>query len=566
MIQKWARLAFQDRTTGAIDETQQRAFEVITSIFVLTFHDEAERNENTTGITLEPRSRHNYIKLRRQLKSLAGIRNHDQLVMFLSGAGGSGKTEVINSVLAYAKGFCKEIEYVFDKRMIVVTAMSGVAATLINGETVHSAAHLNCKKITVEHQKEWANARMIIVDEISFASSSDIFNLHEKLGQLKQVVNQRYGGIHVIFTGDFSQLEPVNGIPLYNEPTFAPWHDWINCYVELTGQHRYKDDPEFGNILKRIREGRPTAEDIAKLNTRIVNGDYPNAPTMADLPHNLAYAVYRNVDRAAINNGIFAEHIRQTHSSDKSVRPPDHTLIIRSDNLTWKTNGKPFGPSARHILWSQCKDTDVTTGGKKSKKYVDPFLKLYNYIPMMFTENTDVPNGEANGTLCFLVKIYLIEGVTEDDFELINIDGFWVRTIDASKVDYLLCRFAQSDKQFKVRAQMNQCSISMPIELIPGMKTRHPVSANMNRFPVLTNHATTGHKLQGQTKENLFISAWYYGKNWAYVVLSRVRRLSGLFLRTELDPSHDFSLDPRLVRMLSRMKQKAPTPYRDEDD
>jgi hypothetical protein len=42
----------------------------------------------------------------------------------------------------------------------------------------------------------------------------------------------------------------------------------------------------------------------------------------------------------------------------------------------------------------------------------------------------------------------------------------------------------------------------MPIELIPGMKMRHPVSANMNRFPVLTNHATTGHKLQGQFDED----------------------------------------------------------------
>jgi hypothetical protein len=66
----------------------------------------------------------------------------------------------------------------------------------------------------------------------------------------------------------------------------------------------------------------------------------------------------------------------------------------------------------------------------------------------------------------------------------------------------VLCQFAQSDKQFKVRAQMNQCSINMPIELIPEMKTRHPVSANMDRFPVLTNHATTGHKLQGQLDEN----------------------------------------------------------------
>jgi hypothetical protein len=58
--------------------------------------------------------------------------------------------------------------------------------------------------------------------------------------------------------------------------------------------------------------------------------------------------------------------------------------------------------------------------------------------------------------MCFLVKICLRNGVTEDDFELINIDGFWVRTIGASKVDYLLCQFAGSEKQFKVPAQTNQ--------------------------------------------------------------------------------------------------------------
>jgi hypothetical protein len=88
--------------------------------------------------------------------------------------------------------------------------------------------------------------------------------------------------------------------------------------------------------------------------------------------------------------------------------------------------------------------------------------------------------------------------VAESDFELINTDGFWVRTIDASKVDYLLCRFAGSDKQFKVTAQINQCSINMLIELIAGMKMRHSVSVHMNRFPILTNHATTGHKLKAK--------------------------------------------------------------------
>jgi hypothetical protein len=118
----------------------------------------------------------------------------------------------------------------------------------------------------------------------------------------------------------------------------------------------------------------------------------------------------------------------------------------------------------------------------------------------MYTENTDVSNGKASGTLCFLVKICLKNGVTEDDFELININGFWVRTIGASKVDYLLCQFAGSKKQFKISAQTNQCSINMPIELIPGMKTRHSVSAHINHFPVLTESCNDRSQIERPNK------------------------------------------------------------------
>jgi hypothetical protein len=109
-------------------------------------------------------------------------------------------------------------------------------------------------------------------------------------------------------------------------------------------------------------------------------------------------------------------------------------------------------------------------------------------LQLLLFENTDVPNGEANSTLHFLVKIHhLNEGVTEDDFKVINFDGFWVRTIKASKVDYLLCQFTQSIKHFKVHAQMNQCSINMLMELIPRMKMRHAVSANGSHMMVLTD-------------------------------------------------------------------------------
>jgi hypothetical protein len=192
---------------------------------------------------------------------------------------------------------------------------------------------------------------------------------------------------------------------------------------------------------------------------------------------------------------------------------------------------------------------------------------------MMYVENSDVANGEANGTLCFLVKIIFLDGVSEEDFEMINIDGYWVRTIDASKVDCLVCRFAGEDDNgnerndtFKVRADQLTCKINYPVTLIPGETTRRYVRALVNRFPVLTNHATTGHKLQGQTKDNILISAWHYGKNWPYVVLSRVRSLKGLFLRTELDPKHDFSHDPRLTDMMRKMRHKSPPEYEQPQD
>ena len=237
-IELWADLVFTNPETNERDETQQRAFEVIVSMFVLTFHREAEGNEGHDDVgTQVPQNRATYVKLRNALKSMAGMQKQDQLIMFLTGAGGSGKTRVINAVMAYAKGFCKELHYMFDKRMIVVTALSGVAATLLNGETLHSAAKLNCKSISIDHIQEWKPSRLLIIDEISFANAADITNVDGKLQLLKETVRQKFGNLHIVFTGDFSQLEPVKGHPIYYETNFAPWHDWINCYIELKGQH-----------------------------------------------------------------------------------------------------------------------------------------------------------------------------------------------------------------------------------------------------------------------------------------------------------------------------------------
>jgi len=53
-------------------------------------------------------------------------------------------------------------------------------------------------------------------------------------------------------------LEPVSNFPIYYKSNCTLWHDWVNCFIELTVQHWFKDDPAFGAIMKRIREGCPT--------------------------------------------------------------------------------------------------------------------------------------------------------------------------------------------------------------------------------------------------------------------------------------------------------------------
>ena len=57
------------------------------------------------------------------------------------------------------------------------------------------------------------------------------------------------------------------------------------------------------------------------------------------------------------------------------------------------------------------------------------------------------------------------------------------------------------------------------------------------QFPIISNSATTGHKLQGCTLAELAVFEQFYKQNWMYVVLSRVRTMKGLYLAEPL--AHD---------------------------
>ena len=206
---------------------------------------------------------------------------------------------MIELVLLYAQEYCLYLPNVmFCHNTIVVTAMTGVAATIICGETMHGALFLNQKcKIEPEQIELWADTCLLIIDEISFVSKSDFQIMHKQLGKHKQDINKKFGGLNIIFSGNFQQLEPVGRgkLPMYKDD--CPYIiDGVNCYIELNGMHRFKKDVSWGKLLMRLRNGKLTKEDVEFINTKVVTGN-----KSIHLPKDIRYVTCFNRDRDAIN-------------------------------------------------------------------------------------------------------------------------------------------------------------------------------------------------------------------------------------------------------------------------
>ena len=115
-----------------------------------------------------------------------------------------------------------------------------------------------------------------------------------------------------------------------------------------------------------------------------------------------------------------------------------------------------------------------------------------------------------------------------------------------------LLRTEQQRKTFKLKPQRFQCKINVsPNDLTVD---KQQMKCSLLQLPVNASDAITGHKLQGLTKDRLIVYSWNKSTNWIYVVLSRVRTLSGLYLVQSLSlkdikpPSQDY------LAFLGRMK------------
>ncbi|GAA0799060.1 AAA family ATPase [Psychrobacter piscatorii] len=195
--------------------------------------------------------------------------------VFLTGSAGSGKTYTLNQYIDYLRA----------RRVpVAVTASTGIAATHMNGTTIHSWSGIGIKDelsdrdLTNLSRKQFLADRLkdtavLVIDEISMLHAKQLNLVSQVLKHVRKN-NKAFGGIQVVVAGDFFQLPPIGSKGETNRDKFAFMSEaWLDakfhiCY--LSEQHRQVSEAANGgldldDILNQIRRQEVTFEAIAAL-------------------------------------------------------------------------------------------------------------------------------------------------------------------------------------------------------------------------------------------------------------------------------------------------------------
>jgi ATP-dependent DNA helicase PIF1 len=397
--------------------------------------------------------------------------------LLVLGAGGCGKSFLIKTMEEYIKTSHK------NKKMYLCST-TGISAYNIGGMTIHSFMGIGTGDMPIEnlikkvrrkkmYRDRIMNTDILVIDEVSMLSGE----LFEKLHLICQNIrksNLFFGGIQVIFTGDFLQLLPVfnKNKDLYKElderliiesPLFGQMFNKDNIVI-LQENFRQQNDKTFINLLLKIRDGSFMDEEINLLNSR------------HNLPNNIN------------------EHVHLVSSNRKAQ-------IINETQLN-----KLKTPKVRYVssYSSSGKDSDIKellTNELKfqlNQKGIND-LTLKKGARVMLIKNIDVSIGLVNGALGTIVD-FIPDPSTSHDIPIVKFD-----TTNS-------------------KHPISVVSWELEIDGCKGMAYQ---------IPLMLAYSVTIHKSQSLTLDSAILDLEdCFCDHQIYVALSRLKSLNGLYLKS----------------------------------
>ena len=140
--------------------------------------------------------------------------------------GGTGKTRVLKAVSKY-------LEIRKEAYRFIIVAPTGSAAALLSGSTYHSVFGINNMggeanatktKTMTQVRTGLQGVDYIFMDEVSMLSCHDMYKISAQLCKVMNEPTIPFGGLNMLFAGDFAQLPPPIGgenVSLYSHTVGA---------------------------------------------------------------------------------------------------------------------------------------------------------------------------------------------------------------------------------------------------------------------------------------------------------------------------------------------------------
>lgn len=356
--------------------------------------------------------------------------------IFLTGKAGTGKTTFLKKVVECSR-----------KRPIVV-APTGVAAINAGGVTIHSffqlpfSPYVPGAKIesrfdfSKEKRKIIASIDLLIIDEISMVRA-DLLDAIDMVLRRFRDHSQPFGGVQMLMIGDLAQLTPV--VTPEDERMLKPYYDTPYFfgskalqqvdYVTIQLEHVYRQqDESFISLLNEVRNGHPTAEALARLNSRsqAISDNARNPEGAIRLTtHNNKAKEYNEAELQKLPDRAFTYHAEVEGTFPDYSYPTDETLVLKKGAQVMfvknDASGKHRYYNGRigHVVEADEHHVAVFCKGDDEAIEVEP-LKWEN-TRYTLNEQTREIEAEVQGTfrqlplrLAWAITIHKSQGLTFD--------------------------------------------------------------------------------------------------------------------------------------------------------